>query len=467
MPVGAAVLFLQTIVFSYESKRSRWPGLCIASFARGPRAIRRGANVPRVASETSVSAQVAASTARHAGQANRSGAEPFAGLLPQAEAPPPARRDSSQSGKPADKAAAKDAPRRTHDDSGRHEAVATKTGGDPETKDEPVADSDTARGARPESEATSALTIEVAAPSPETESDSDADAGAAPDAAQSGDAATPAMVTGVAVTGAPTPGAATIESAHSLSPLQALLSTGNAETPERAATADEAAAPDQAGTAEGQGKLPKLAVGPQPAPPELAKTKQHDNPSLTPLTMPAAEAHGATGTAASLPDTTGLAVQPAPASHHAAPAAAPAPTAPAPVPVAGLAVSIAANAGAGRNRFEIRLDPPELGRIDVRLHFDAHGHVTSHLIVDRSETLDLLRRDAAQLDQALQQAGLKTSDNGLQFSLRDQSSGPFSDGRDHAPAAAQMIIPDSDTPAEVAARGYLRAGQGAGLDIRV
>jgi flagellar hook-length control protein FliK len=36
------------------------------------------------------------------------------------------------------------------------------------------------------------------------------------------------------------------------------------------------------------------------------------------------------------------------------------------VPLAGLAVEIAARAQAGHNRFEIRLDPPELGRIDVR-----------------------------------------------------------------------------------------------------
>ena len=95
-----------------------------------------------------------------------------------------------------------------------------------------------------------------------------------------------------------------------------------------------------------------------------------------------------------------------------------------PVPVNALAVEIAANAQIGRSRFEIRLDPPELGRIDVRLDVDRQGQVTSHLIVEKSATLDLLRRDAQQLERALQDAGLKTSDNGLQFSLRDQDSRP-------------------------------------------
>src|SRR5262249_58012007 len=47
------------------------------------------------------------------------------------------------------------------------------------------------------------------------------------------------------------------------------------------------------------------------------------------------------------------------------------------VPIAGLALQIAARAQAGNNRFEIRLDPPELGRIDVRLGVDREGRVSS------------------------------------------------------------------------------------------
>ncbi len=91
------------------------------------------------------------------------------------------------------------------------------------------------------------------------------------------------------------------------------------------------------------------------------------------------------------------------------------------VPIAGLAVEIVARAQDGAKRFEIRLDPPELGRIDVRLDVDQAGKVTSRLMVERAETLDLLRRDAPQLERALQHAGLNT-EGGLEFSLRDQSS---------------------------------------------
>jgi flagellar hook-length control protein FliK len=138
------------------------------------------------------------------------------------------------------------------------------------------------------------------------------------------------------------------------------------------------------------------------------------------------------------------------------------------VPLAGLGVEIAARALAGRNRFEIRLDPPELGRVDVRLDIDRSGQVTSRLMVERVETLDALRRDAADLERALQQAGFKTADNGLQFALRDHAFA----GRDQtlpAPAPARIPAPAPELPAiDAMPAGYgriLRAG--GGIDIRV
>jgi flagellar hook-length control protein FliK len=136
------------------------------------------------------------------------------------------------------------------------------------------------------------------------------------------------------------------------------------------------------------------------------------------------------------------------------------------IPVAGLAIEIAGKALAGKNRFEIRLDPPELGRIDVRLDVDRDGNVTSRLTVERAETYDLLRRDAAGLERALQDAGLKTTDNGLQFSLRDQSLNQQQANRN--PDAAQLVVQDETQPIDVIPQNYSRpAGAGGGLDIRV
>jgi len=136
------------------------------------------------------------------------------------------------------------------------------------------------------------------------------------------------------------------------------------------------------------------------------------------------------------------------------------------VPLSGVAIEIAGKALAGKNRFEIRLDPPELGRIEVRLDVDRDGNVTSRLTVDRPETLDLLRRDAAGLERTLQDAGLKTANNGLQFSLRDQSMNEQQAGT--SPGAAVLVARDESLPSiDIIPQRYRLAGQGGGLDIRV
>jgi len=85
-----------------------------------------------------------------------------------------------------------------------------------------------------------------------------------------------------------------------------------------------------------------------------------------------------------------------------------------------LAVSVAARAMSGAKQFEIRLDPPELGRVDVRLSIDASGKTQAHMTADQPQTLDLLQKDATSLTQALRDAGLDVSQGGLNFSLRGQ-----------------------------------------------
>ena len=80
----------------------------------------------------------------------------------------------------------------------------------------------------------------------------------------------------------------------------------------------------------------------------------------------------------------------------------------------------------GNSRFQMRLDPPELGKIDVRLDIDRSGQVTARLTVEKAETLDLMQRDQRGLEKALQQAGLDSSKTNLEFSLKQN---PFSGGQ--------------------------------------
>ncbi|MBI3435791.1 MAG: flagellar hook-length control protein FliK [Proteobacteria bacterium] len=139
-----------------------------------------------------------------------------------------------------------------------------------------------------------------------------------------------------------------------------------------------------------------------------------------------------------------------------------------PVPLSGIAVAIAARALAGGNRFDIRLDPPELGRIDVRLDVDRGGHVTSRLIVERAETLDMLRRDAPHIERALEQAGLKTGENSMQFSLRDQGADGMARGHDDGQKTAAQALPTDEPAVAGAPTTYARLfGRIGGIDIRV
>jgi flagellar hook-length control protein FliK len=164
-------------------------------------------------------------------------------------------------------------------------------------------------------------------------------------------------------------------------------------------------------------------------------------------------------------------IQPQPATPAATSAATLTATAAtnAPVPLSGLAVEIAASVKSGKSSFEIRLDPADLGRIDVRIDIDRNGQVTSHLTVEKPETLSMLRQDAPQLQRALDDAGLKTGNNGLQFSLRDQSSSGQNNGGNTGGNAHRLIVSDAETtPAAIAGRSYGRSlGSSSGVDIRV
>jgi hypothetical protein len=76
------------------------------------------------------------------------------------------------------------------------------------------------------------------------------------------------------------------------------------------------------------------------------------------------------------------------------------------------------------------------------------------------------------LQRSLQQAGLKTSSDSLQFSLRDQTYGGQGQGQGHNNGqqnVARVVVPDRDlTPLDVIPNGYGRMlGGSSGVDIRV
>jgi len=103
-----------------------------------------------------------------------------------------------------------------------------------------------------------------------------------------------------------------------------------------------------------------------------------------------------------------------------------------PTPVHLVPMEIGLRAMSGSKQFDIRLDPAELGRVDVNLSISDTGEVSAKLVVDRVETLHLLQRDARTLERAFEQAGLKPSDGGVDISLRDPSDqSAFRQNRQH------------------------------------
>ncbi len=95
-----------------------------------------------------------------------------------------------------------------------------------------------------------------------------------------------------------------------------------------------------------------------------------------------------------------------------------------------IAFEFARNLQNGASRFQIQLDPPEMGRIDVRLDLDKSNNLNARLSVERIETLDLLQRDARALERALAQAGIDSSKTNLEFTLKQN---PFAGNENQYP----------------------------------
>lgn len=173
------------------------------------------------------------------------------------------------------------------------------------------------------------------------------------------------------------------------------------------------------------------------------------------------------------------AATPALTSNAAAPLQAPlqAQHAAAPVDQSGLRTApIASQVGheivrrfdGGNTSFDIRLDPPELGRVDVRLEVSRDQRVTATISADNPQALQELARHARDLQQSLQSAGLELSDKGLSFDLRQGGDNRQQAGNDAAPSSqtARGGDPQPEQQAAVA-RPRLETWRGVRLDLMV
>ncbi len=88
-----------------------------------------------------------------------------------------------------------------------------------------------------------------------------------------------------------------------------------------------------------------------------------------------------------------------------------------------VSVQISKAINAGNDKISIQLKPADMGRVDVQMEVGQDGRISAVISADNKSTMDLLQKDAKELQQALQQAGLQLDNDSLSFNLREQRDG--------------------------------------------
>lgn len=109
-----------------------------------------------------------------------------------------------------------------------------------------------------------------------------------------------------------------------------------------------------------------------------------------------------------------------------------------------IGLTIARAADAGVDRVSIRLNPREMGRIDVRMDLGADGRMQLHVMADKPDTLDQLQRNMRDLERSLSDAGFDTGAGDLNFSLRQQNPHNDRDGSGQGGYGGSDAETDSD-----------------------
>ncbi|WP_188054513.1 flagellar hook-length control protein FliK [Sphingosinithalassobacter sp. CS137] len=190
---------------------------------------------------------------------------------------------------------------------------------------------------------------------------------------------------------------------------------GGAAVP-AAATDLPAAAPAPADAAAGgmsagempQAELPAGDANSRPQPEAVARMRD----PAAPLAPPPVQTEASTPTSPA----------PQPASAAPAPAREPSVTARPGVFGRELGVEIARGVAGGEDVVRVRLNPAELGRIDVTLAFE-DGALRATVRAESPAALELLRRDTADLGRALDQAGVRSDAQSFRFESRAGDGG--------------------------------------------
>ena len=117
-----------------------------------------------------------------------------------------------------------------------------------------------------------------------------------------------------------------------------------------------------------------------------------------------------------------------------------------------------------KTSFEVRLDPPELGKVHIRLDVSRDHRVTAVVSADNPQALSDLSRSARDLTHALQSAGLELSDSGLSFDFSQRDSQFADRGKENNPnfTAASEVETAEPAPTQ---RLRLESWRGGRIDM--
>ncbi len=94
-----------------------------------------------------------------------------------------------------------------------------------------------------------------------------------------------------------------------------------------------------------------------------------------------------------------------------------------------VAATIQKSAANGETKdLTLQLDPPELGRVEIKMSFGKDKAIKAVLTVEKQETFLMLQRDSGALERSLQDAGLDLSE-GVSFELADDAHDFSQNGR--------------------------------------
>lgn len=66
----------------------------------------------------------------------------------------------------------------------------------------------------------------------------------------------------------------------------------------------------------------------------------------------------------------------------------------------------------------LRMDPPDLGKIEIHMHFSKNKELKAHMVFEKPETMLMMQRDSQMLERSLQESGL--DGNALSFELASE-----------------------------------------------